>query len=104
MLRADNEGGVQMAQSRFIRRVCGRPCSADYYLHTESLLDDWLHLLSNLSLPLVGLPRVNPTAINGQVPRTIFTKEVVDIIHRLDANMFSEFGYKKRTDAPFELT
>jgi len=89
-------------QSSHIRRACGKPCSADYFLHTENLGAEWLNLLRDLELPLVALPY-----INGSPPRpghTVFTREVVDIIHRIDADMFSEFGYRKRADVPFELT
>ena len=127
MRRAKSNGEV--AQSTYIKRMCGQPCNADYYLHTERLQDDWLSLLTRLGLPLVGLPEngSNPTKsaalswmdylhtnpINairttllggsGEVPPTFFTQEVVDIIHSLDAPMFSEFRYPKRTDTPFEL-
>ena len=64
-------------------------------------MSDWLNLLRNQSLPLVGLPRTNPTT--EYAPPTVFDQEVVDIIHRLDARMFDEFRYKKRTDVPFEI-
>lgn len=94
-----------MAQSAYIERECGRPCNADHHLRTERLQDDWLDLLRQLHLPLVGLPRVNPTVASEEreLPPVVFTQEAVDIIHRLDANMFAEFGYRQRTDTPFEL-
>lgn len=92
------------AQSDNIKRECGVPCLADYYLHTETLEDDFLSLQRNLSMtPIVGLPITNPTSTHVSIPRTIFTREVVNIIHQLDARMFTEFRYRKRTDIPFEL-
>ena len=69
----------------------------------------WLGLLGNLSLPLVGLPAVNQADTDkGYGPNldflhTKFDEEVVEIIHRLDARMFSQFGYKKRTEIPFDI-
>ena len=95
-----------IAQSNYIRRECGRPCNADYLLRTETLAEDWLGLLRTLGLPLVGLPHANPTGAKSrrETPPTVFTQEIVDIIHSFDSAMFTEFGYPKRTDAPFELT
>ena len=104
MRDADNDH--RMVQSALIRKACGEPCTADYYLHTETLSDDWLNMLRDEDLPLVALPHANPTTTDSwKVPdKTIFTPEVMNIIHRVDANMFEEFGYRKRLDVPFELT
>ena len=109
MRKADYPGihgssGGRAAQSLYIERECGSPCSADHILRTENLSLAWLDLLRGLSLPLVGLPSVNPTGRpRGRTPPpTNFTQEMCDIIHRLDAVMFTEFGYAKRT-CPFEL-
>jgi len=104
---ADASRNRGWAQSSNIRRACGAPCNADHILHTETLGADWLRLLIALDLPLVALPHVNPTATgehSNRVPgRTIFTQEIVDIIHFVDGPMFAEFGYTRRNDVPFEL-
>ena len=99
----------QLAQSYVIEHTCGKPCVHDHILHTEKMLSDWLDLLAILGLPPIGIPRVNPTASassNGHnvPPPTVFTEEVVSTVHRLDTNMFVEFGYTHRSDAPFSLT
>jgi hypothetical protein len=84
---------------------CGRPCRYDYLLHTETLASDWLHLLRRLEMPLVALPHHNPTntASSNPPPPTVFTAEVLQIINTLEANVFEEFGYERRSDQ-FELT
>jgi hypothetical protein len=97
------------SQSMEIEKSCGRPCShVDFFLHTEHMQDDWLAMITsfgNLGVPRVGLPKVNPslTADTPPPPETVFTQEILDIIHEVDANMFREFKYSKRTDAPFTL-
>lgn len=93
------------AQSALIASKCGQPCDADHILRTERLATDWLAMLYNLSLPPIELPRTNPTGVSEHpsVPSTVFTREIVDVIHRLDANLFDEFGYQHRWDVPFEL-
>ena len=59
------------------------------------------------SLPLIELPHLNPSHLHngrGEAPgRTVFTSEILQIIHRIDEAMFSEFGYSMR-DEPFELS
>ena len=92
------------SQSGYIARECGTPCIADYILRTGTMERDWLGLQRNLSMaPLYALPLTNPTRTSARIPRTVFTREVVEIIHQLDVRMFGEFGYRKRTDVPFEL-
>jgi len=95
------------SQSQSIRRACGRPCAHDFLLHTESLQNDWVRLLAALDMPLVGLPRINPTASHDRTartaPPTVFTREVVDIIDNLEESLFTEFGYARRTDVPFTI-
>ena len=92
------------SQSRQIARACGRPCKHDFLLHTERLVDDWLSLLSALEMPLVRLPRINPTRTDARaVPPTVFTAEIVQIIDDLEGTMFTEFGYRRRADVPFAI-
>ena len=80
------------------------PCVYDHVLRTESLADDWITLLIKTGNPLWRIPRSNPTVDGplGPPPRTVFTQEVVDIINRVEASVFTEFGYQRRA-APFEL-
>ena len=104
---ADAARNPQWAQSSNIRRACGRPCTADHYLHTESLEEEWLRLMVKMDLPLVALPHTNPTLVHSQrrkPDRTNFTREIVEIIYTIDSAMFDEFGYPRRAaDVPFEL-
>jgi len=67
-----NNRGSRVCQSNFIHSKCGTPCRADYFLHMETLGTDWLNLLRSLQLPLVGLPRSNPTS--DYAPPTVFTQ------------------------------
>ena len=105
----ESEVGPGEAQARQLHISCGMPCVHDYLVHTETLAIDWLRLLAHLELPLIALPHMNPTSeveksVEGShpPPRTVFTREIVDIVHRLDARMFNEFGYRQRA-AGFEL-
>ena len=74
---------------------------------------DWLALMNEIGAPRTLLPlpanltRTQPCrgqggANNKCTPPTIFSLEVLRIIHRIDANMFDEWGYTKR-DREFEL-
>ena len=71
------------------------------------MLADWVDLQTSLGMTAVGLPRINPThgsgSAHGAPPPTVFTQEIVEIVHELDSNMFVEFGYTQRMDVPFEL-
>lgn len=94
------------AQSAKIASACGQPCRADFILHTETLADDWQRLLQLLGWPPTLLPRTNPTSVRpdgSHPPAVSFSREIVAAINTLDANMFTEFGYPSRTDAPFSL-
>ena len=105
-LRLANASGVYHSQSQYIKNSCPDPCRIDHVLHTETLVTDWYALLQHLELPLVQLPHTNPTKTDGRAgppPRTVFTQDVLDVIHRVDARMFgAEFGYTRRA-AGFEL-
>jgi hypothetical protein len=103
--RANTQRNTYRAQSMEIAKACGHPCSnVDFFLHTERMQDDWLAMLTSLGIPRVGLPRANPTVSKDTPPPpAVFTQEILDVIHDVDANMFREFGYPKRTDAPFTL-
>jgi hypothetical protein len=92
-----------------LMRQCGRPCTYDYMLHTETMDDEWVGLMKAIGLAPKRLPRpVNPSTSAGRgwlgatSPRTVFDEEVLEIIHRIDANMFGEFGYEKRLE-PFVI-
>ena len=100
-----NHGEWEYSLSVNLLLACGRPCQYDYLLHTETLTHDWLHLLRQLEMPLVALPHHNPTNTTSRnpPPPTIFTTEVLAIINRLEASVFDEFGYERRTDE-FELS
>jgi len=94
-------------QSFHIHAACGSPCQYDDLIHTETMKQDWLDLLNKYNIPPMDLPHMNPSSShNSNKPRpppTVFTQAIVDIIHRVDASIFSEFGYPKRHDVPFEL-
>ena len=103
---------LRASQAAYVRRACGKPCVHDEVLRVETLDSDWLRLLHKYRLPLVGLPRVNPTAKalaaprwpeRGPPPRTIFTREVLAIINEVEADIFDQFKYTRRVE-PFELT
>ncbi len=97
--------GGHATQSESIRRACGKPCVYDYALRTETLAADWGRLMNATANPLWRLPRSNPTKDGpmGKAPRTIFTKEITDVIEAVEAPLFEQFGYKKRTP-PFEIS
>jgi len=87
-------------QSFIMQEQCGKPCKYDYLLHTETMQEDWIKLMDKMGEPRTLLPHdVNPT--NGAKELVVFDDAALDIIHRLDANMFEEWGYKKR--AAFNL-
>ena len=76
-----------------------------FTLRTESLRDDWIALLLKTGQPDVyQLPKSNPTQVGplGPPPVAHFTKEVTETIERVEAVLFTTFGYKKRTP-PFEM-
>ena len=99
----------KQAQSAHIHNACGDPCQYDYLLKTERLIADWINLVRREHLPLYKLPRINMASNRNsdqprnQPPPTVFTEEILQIIHELDGPMFDEFGYARRTSA-FELT
>ena len=83
-----------------MEQQCGKPCKYDYLLHTETMQQDWIKLMDKMGEPRALLPHdINPTV--GK-ERLQFTKDVLGIIHRLDANMFDEWGFEKR-DESFNL-
>ena len=87
-----------ISQSGRLHRACGDPCRYDRLLHTETLTDDWIAMVTDFGLPRVALPRLNE-AVGGRTvtpPNMTLTDEIVAIINRVDAPMFSEFGYQKR--------
>ena len=87
-------------QSFLMEQQCGKPCKYDYLLHTETMQQDWIKLMDKMGEPRALLPHdINPTV--GK-ERLQFTKDVLGIIHRLDANMFDEWGFEKR-DESFNL-
>lgn len=95
--------GTDKTQSKLIERSCGKPCHADYFLHTESLASDWRAFLLREQLPLIKLPRLNPgNAHENHAGRTIFTEEILKVINSVEADMFDQFGYTRR-HTPFEL-
>ena len=104
ILNAWKPGG-HATQSDSLRRACGEPCTYDHVLRTESLRDDWIALLLKTGQPDVyQLPKSNPTQVGplGPPPVAHFTKEVTATIERVEAVLFTTFGYKKRTP-PFEM-
>ena len=102
-----------MPQSYLLRQQCGQPCRHDHLFHTSSMQADWLALMNEIGAPRTLLPlpanltRMSPCRGQGGennkcTPPTVFSLEVLRIIHRIDANMFDEWGYTKR-DRQFEL-
>lgn len=92
-----------ISQSHYITRACGNPCIADYVIRTERLIQDWNAVANEMQLPSISISHINPTLQSGTTPRTIFTTDVLSIIHDLDDMLFSVYKYEKRTDASFEL-
>merc|ERR1740133_498572 len=105
-------GGVHLLFGMF-----APPCPLhDHLFHTSSMQADWLALMNEIGAPRTLLPlpanltRTQPCRGQGGAnmpnnkctPPTIFSLEVLRIIHRIDANMFDEWGYTKR-DRQFEL-
>lgn len=83
-------------QSFIMEEQCGKPCKYDYLLHTETMQEDWIKLMDKMGEPRTLLPHdVNPS--KGAPELVEFDDAALDIIHRIDANMFEEWGYKKRT-------
>ena len=84
----------------------GQPCNADFLIHTEAMGEDWQKLLREINWPPTAVPHSNPTAKTQHgksPPAQVFTQKVLNAINVLEANMFEEFSYTMRTDAPFEL-
>ena len=81
-----------------MRRACGRPCAYDALLRGENLTSDWAALVERYRLPRVSLPWINAAdemvqATDDEPPSTALGSESVDIINRLEAPFFAEFGY-----------
>jgi len=97
---------TNIAQSWKIHQACGTPCHFDHLLREETLQRDWVGLLRQYDLPLIGLPIVNqPTLQNADglpPPAVVFSKRVLEIIKAIDSPMFDEFGYRQRNE-PFEI-
>ena len=92
-----------MTQSYLLRQQCGQPCRYDNLFHTSSMQADWLALMNELGEPRTLLPLpADKTRVTPDTPPTNFSHEVLEIIHRIDSNMFEEWGFAKR-DRPFEL-
>ena len=88
-------------QSQLHEQHCGKPCKHDFLFHTETMQDDWFALMDKIGANRTLLPQtVNPSPHGPQAPAIHFTSEALDIIHLIDANMFEEWGYKKRKE-PF---
>lgn len=84
-----------------MRRACGRPCAYDALLRGENLTSDWAALVERYRLPRVSLPWINAAdemvqATDDEPPSTALGSESVDIINRLEAPFFAEFGYAPR--------
>ena len=99
------EPGAHATQSASVERACGHPCKYDHLLRTEHLTADWTALMRQTGRQVWQLPRSNPSKNGpmGPPPRTVFTREVTDIIERVEAPIFEQFGYRKR-EPPFELS
>lgn len=90
-------------QSLIHRNFCGQPCKHDFAFHTETMQDDWITLIDKIGEPRSLLPRLVNPSTRTKAPAIEFTSEALDIIHEIDANMFEEWGYKKRHES-FALT
>lgn len=86
------------AQIAQLGRVCGTPCKADFILHTERLAQDWQHLLLELNLPLVQIPRINEVGADAEKPPAApFTDDVLGVVQRVDASIFTDYDYTHMT-------
>ena len=94
----DNRGTSPWEPQSFImEEQCGKPCKYDYLLHTETMQEDWIKLMDKMGEPRTLLPHdVNPTGAKQVIE---FSSEALEIIHRLDANMFVEWGFKRRSES-----
>ena len=85
---------LNYAQPAQLARVCGVPCDADFILHTERLAQDWMNLLLTLGLPLVQMPEINKVGANMEKPPPApFTPDVIEVIQRVDASIFTNYNY-----------
>ena len=56
---------LPISQSGLLHRACGDPCRYDRLLHTKTLTDDWIAMVTDFGLPRVALPRLNE-AVSGR--------------------------------------
>lgn len=97
--RTAAQGAYHFTQTSAWHRMLGKQMP-DHVLHTERLSHDWFALLRSLKLPLVDLPHENSASEKASnVPPVKFTEDVIAIIDDIDADMFTRFGYAKRTAA-----
>jgi len=92
---------IWMPQQLIMIQQCGNPCKYDFLLHTETMQENWLELMDKIGQPRTLLPRdVNPT--KGMHPPIEFDTEALEIIRRIDGDMFDVWGQKERKE-PFSL-
>lgn len=87
------------AQSELLRRSCGRPCAAEVVLRFETLAADFGALLGRYGYPPVELPRFEVAEQPGATPAPSaeLTRAVLALVEQLDAAIFDEFGYARRS-------
>ena len=89
-----------LRQSETIRRSCGDPCVYDELLRTETLGDDYESLLQAHGLHGPLLQHRNPSQPYADPRSTMFTCEMIRTVARVEAPLFSQFGYTQRACEP----
>ena len=92
-----------LTQSGRLAQICGHPCRADFALRTESLQQDLDKVLQIVNLPRLALQTINPTWADHTGHRnrskpsweSYWTPETIELIHKMDAAMFTEYGYDR---------
>ena len=89
------------AQSELLRRSCGSPCAAEVVLRFETLAADFGALLRRYGYPAVALPRFDVPEQPGATPAppAELTPAAVALIEQIDAAVFEDFGYARRSGA-----
>ena len=93
------------AQSELLRRSCGSPCAAEMVLRFETLAADFGALLGRYGYPAVALPRFDVPEQPGATPAPSaeLTPAALVLVEQLDAAVFDDFGYLRRSGAGTRL-
>ena len=101
--KGENAVGDGISQSARVHHACGgdATCRYDVLLRTDNLSAGWSALIERYALPRVALPRLNAAEARPgkREPEVTLTEEAMASIERLDAAIFREFGYTRRSNA-----